>query len=247
MPIPHPFRWTSATLTHVGLVRKVNEDSLLDRADAGLWVVADGMGGHTAGDFASRLIVDTLRDLVPGDSLSGFVDRIEDALLAVNERLVTMSSQTQQTSGSTVVVLLAHGNLCVTMWAGDSRAYRLRRGVLTQLTSDHSHIELYVEQGLISREEAAQHPAGNLITRAVGAGPELFLELDVAELGDGDRYLLCSDGLDRHVTQPEITGILRSGDVRTAAQQLIELTLARGATDNVSLAVIDVNAAGRRA
>lgn len=247
MPALRSFRWTSATLTHVGLVRKINEDSLLDRADAGLWVVADGMGGHTAGDYASRLIVDTLKELPPGETLSDFVDRIEDALLTTNEKLVTMSSQTQQTSGSTVVVFIARGHLGLTMWAGDSRAYRLRGNALTQLTSDHSHIELYVEQGLISREEAALHPAGNLITRAVGAGPELFLEMNIGELADRDRYLLCSDGLDRHVSQPEITRILRGGDVGAVAQQLIDLTLARGATDNVSLAVIDVRAAGGRA
>jgi len=247
MPKSPPYLCTSATLTHVGLVRKINEDSYLDRPDAGLWVIADGMGGHTAGDVASQLIVSALEKVEPGETLSGFVESIEDALLSVNQQLIAMSSQTQQTSGSTVVALLAYETVCVVIWAGDSRAYRLRNGELTQLTNDHSHIELYVEQGLITREEAALHPAGNLITRAVGAAPELYLEMDIDRLAEGDRYLLCSDGLDKHVTQAEIGPILGSGDPQSAAKQLIELTLSRGAADNVSVAVIEVRAADRAA
>jgi serine/threonine protein phosphatase PrpC len=240
MQSPQPFQWSSATRTHVGLVRRINEDSILERTDIGMWVVADGMGGHAAGDVASQLIVDTLRRVEPGATLSEYVNRVEDALLSVNLRLVAMSAQTQQTSGSTVVAMLAYQNLCVVIWAGDSRAYRLRDGRLQQLSSDHSHIEMYVEQGLISREEAAMHPAGNLITRAVGAAPELCLEMDLSELVDRDRYLLSSDGLDKHVTQDEIAGILRDGTPDEASQRLIEVTLQRGAADNVSVAVIDV-------
>jgi serine/threonine protein phosphatase PrpC len=225
------------------MVRRINEDSLLDRSDIGMWVVADGMGGHAAGDVASQLIVSALDKIEPASTLGAFVERIEDALLSVNEHLVTMSSQTQQTSGSTVVVLLAFDRLCVVMWAGDSRAYRLRNGELTQLTSDHSHIELYVEQGLISRDEAAMHPAGNLITRAVGAAPELCLEMDAAEMAHGDRYLLCSDGLDKHLTHSEIAQILGRGDPDVAAQKLLDMTLERGAADNVTLTVVDISQA----
>jgi serine/threonine protein phosphatase PrpC len=235
------FSWTSAVRTHVGMVRRINEDSVLDRKDAGLWVIADGMGGHAAGDVASQLIVDALSRVEPAEALSAYVDRLEDALLSVNTRLVTMSAQTQQTSGSTVVAMLAFRHLCVVMWAGDSRCYRLRNGELQQLTSDHSHIEMYVEQGLITRDEAAMHPAGNLITRAVGAAPELCLEMDVTEMTDGDRYLLTSDGLDKHLLQQEIAQTLASGAPEEAAQRLIDMTLARGAADNVSVAVIDVH------
>jgi serine/threonine protein phosphatase PrpC len=176
----------------------------------------------------------------PADTLSTYVDRLEDALLSVNSRLVTMSAQTQQTSGSTVVAMLTFRNLCLVMWAGDSRCYRLRNGELQQLTSDHSHIEMYVEQGLITRDEAAMHPAGNLITRAVGAAPELCLEMDVTEMADGDRYLLTSDGLDKHLLQQEIAQALTGGTPEEVAQRLIDMTLARGATDNVSVAVVDV-------
>ncbi|MFO1436627.1 MAG: protein phosphatase 2C domain-containing protein [Gammaproteobacteria bacterium] len=244
MQNPLNFQWQSATRTHVGLVRRINEDSILDRADAGLWVVADGMGGHAAGDVASQLIVDTLRRVEPSASLSDYVNRVEDALLSVNLRLVSMSAQTQQTSGSTVVALIAFRNLCVVIWAGDSRAYRLRNGKLQQLSNDHSHIEMYVEQGLITREEAAMHPAGNLITRAVGAAPELCLEMDLSEMAEGDRYLLSSDGLDKHVMQDEIANLLGAkGSPDEIAQKLIETTLQRGAADNVSVAVIDIQRA----
>jgi serine/threonine protein phosphatase PrpC len=244
MPNPPNFQWSSATRTHVGLVRRINEDSVLDRGDVGLWVVADGMGGHAAGDVASQLIVDAMRRVEPSASLSDYVNRVEDALLSVNLRLVSMSAQTQQTSGSTVVALIAFRNLCVVIWAGDSRAYRLRNGTLQQLSNDHSHIEMYVEQGLITREEAAMHPAGNLITRAVGAAPELCLEMDLSEMAEGDRYLLSSDGLDKHVMQEEIANLLNAnGTPDEIAQKLIEATLQRGAADNVSVAVIDIKRA----
>lgn len=235
-----PFRWTSSTITHVGNVRKLNEDSCLDRGEIGLWVVADGMGGHASGDLASQLIVNTLAKLDPGKELSDYVDRIEDALLSVNQRLVQMAAQTNQTTGSTVVTLLAFGRYCVTLWAGDSRIYRLRNGELKQLTTDHSQVEMYVEQGLISREEAALHPAGNMVTRAVGASADLFLEMDLLELRHGDRYLLCSDGLDKHVADPEIARILGKGDPKASAQTLIDVTLSRGAIDNVTVSVIEV-------
>jgi serine/threonine protein phosphatase PrpC len=240
-----PYRWTSSTVTHVGNVRKVNEDSCLDRGDVGLWVVADGMGGHASGDLASQLIVNTLAKIEPAKKLAEYVDRIEEALLKVNQRLIDMAAQTNQTSGSTVVVLLAFGRHGIIVWAGDSRIYRLRGGEIRQLTTDHSQVEMYVEQGLISREEAALHPAGNMVTRAVGAAADLFLELDIHELQHGDRYLLCSDGLDKHVADPEIAKILGKGDPKTAAQSLIDVTLARGAVDNVTVSVVEILGAGR--
>ncbi len=234
------FTWTSATLTHTGNVRKHNEDSCLDRADAGLWAVADGMGGHASGDLASQMIVNTLAKVEPGANLSTYVDRVEEALLSVNRKLVDMAAQTQQTSGSTVVILILFGQYGIMMWAGDSRIYRRRGNEFKQLTTDHSQVEAYVEQGLLTREEAAIHPAGNMVTRAVGAAPDLYLEMDIQELQNGDRYLLCSDGLDKHVTDPEIAQILAKPDPREAAQTLIDVTLSRGAIDNVTVSVIDI-------
>ncbi len=227
-------------MSHVGSVRRLNEDSCLDHGSIGLWVVADGMGGHHAGDLASQLIVNTLAALGPQSSLAAFVDAVEDGILAANDRLVRMGAETRQTSGSTVVALLAHGRHGAVLWAGDSRLYRYRDGRLEQISRDHSQIELYVERGLLTREEAIGHPAANMVTRAVGASADLRLEADVFELLPGDRYLLCSDGLDKHVSDELIAGIVGTGTPAQAAQALIDATLERGAHDNVTVALVEI-------
>ena len=213
-----PFIWKSSALTDVGKVRKLNEDSVLDRGNDGLWVVADGMGGHSAGDLASQLIVNSLEKLEPSTELPEFVDRVEEAVLSVNGRLYEVANAHNQTSGSTVVVLLACSRYAVVMWAGDSRLYRLRDGALAQMTTDHTQIEMYIEKGLLDRSEAEGHPSGNMVTRAVGVTDHLLLEMDMFELEDGDRFLLCSDGLDKHVKDPEIEAQLRGEDLDQIAR-----------------------------
>ena len=233
------YSWTSAAITNVGRVRKLNEDSVLDRGDVGLWVVADGMGGHSAGDLASQLIVNSLGKVETSDNLAEFVTRVEDAVVGVNERLFEVANAHNQTSGSTVVLLLVRDKYAVTMWAGDSRLYRLRNNVLEQMTTDHTHIEMYIEKGLIKRADAEGHPSSNMVTRAVGVTDNLLLEMDLYEIEDGDRFLLCSDGLDKHVKDPEIEKILGNGDTASVAQILIDTTLERGAVDNVTVCVID--------
>lgn len=234
------FRWQSAAITDVGKVRKLNEDSILDRGEAGLWVVADGMGGHSAGDLASQLIVNSLAKLDPGTTLPDFVERVEEAVLGVNDRLFAVANAHNQTSGSTVVMLLVCGRHAVVMWAGDSRCYLLRDGQMRQVTTDHTQIELFISRGLLTRAEAAGHPSGNMVTRAVGVTDCLLLEMDLLELHDGDRFLLCSDGLDKHLADDEIAQGLLGDDVQAMARALIDQTLARGAMDNVSVCVVKV-------
>jgi len=236
--------WKSCGITNVGKVRKLNEDSLLERPEMGLWLVADGMGGHSAGDVASQMITENLKKIHEGISLERYIDDVEDKLLKVNEQLLQKSRETtkRNTIGSTVVVFIAYQNYCVYIWAGDSRLYRLRDGNLRQMTTDHSQVELYVEQGLISREEAAVHPHGNMITRAVGATDELFLDMDIQTMRSGDRYLLCSDGLTKHLVDFEIEDILREEEnTEDTCKVFIDLTLERGAGDNVTAIVVDVN------
>jgi len=234
------FRWQSAAITDVGKVRKLNEDSILERGDAGLWVVADGMGGHSAGDLASQLIVNSLAKLDTSGALPDFVERVEEAVQSVNDRLFAVANSHNQTSGSTVVMLLVSGRHAVVMWAGDSRCYLLRGGEIRQLTTDHTQIELFIAKGLLTRAEAVGHPSGNMVTRAVGVTDCLFLEMDLLELRDGDRFLLCSDGLDKHLKDEEIAQHLRGEDPQTVARTLIDQTLARGAMDNVSVCVVKV-------
>jgi serine/threonine protein phosphatase PrpC len=235
--------WHSYGITDVGKVRKHNEDAMLDRAEIGLWAVADGMGGHHAGDVASQMIVDTLKKVHEGTNLNRYVDDIEDSILEVNTRLIEKARESEKrtTIGSTVVILVACEKYCVYIWAGDSRLYRQRDGELRQITTDHSQVEQYVEQGLITREEATVHPHGNMITRAVGATETLFLEMDIQEMKSGDRYLLCSDGLTKHIIDFEFQDILQEGTVEETCKTLIDLTLSRGAGDNVTAIVVDID------
>ena len=235
------FSWNSTALTDVGRVRKLNEDSVLDRGEDGLWVVADGMGGHSAGDLASQLIVNSLSKLKSEDNLAEFVDVVESAVVGVNARLFEVANAHNQTSGSTVVLLLTRGPFAVAMWAGDSRLYRLREDTIEQLGSDHTQVELYIEKGLLDRSEAEGHPSGNMVTRAVGVTNNLLLEMDLFELRKGDRFLLCSDGLDKHVRDPEIEEIMRGESTDAITRNLVDLTLERGATDNVTVCVIEFN------
>ena len=142
------FKWLSASLTHVGTVREINEDAVLDVPSRGLWVVADGMGGHAAGDVASQMIVENLRQVPAVKKLSSFVNVVEDRLLDANQKLYEMSisGAEQRVIGSTVAALLAFENHCLCVWVGDSRVYRLRDGRLEQITRDHSEVEELLEQ-----------------------------------------------------------------------------------------------------
>ncbi|RME34875.1 MAG: serine/threonine-protein phosphatase [Gammaproteobacteria bacterium] len=234
------FDWRSASLSHVGKVRRINEDSFLEAPDRGLWAVADGMGGHSRGDLASQLVINNLEQIPASDDLATLVDEVEDQILAANHRLLKLTAESGGTVGTTVVCLLLKGIHGICLWAGDSRLYRLREGELEQLSYDHSQINLLLEQGIITEEEAVDHPAANLVTRAVGADSDLYLDIEMWELADGDRYLLCSDGLDKHVTDAEIAGLLSRGEPGEVAGALIDLTLERGATDNVTVIVVEV-------
>lgn len=234
------YTWTSAGLTHQGLVRTTNEDALCLRDDIGLWAVADGLGGHSAGDLASQTVVESLFKLKPYPDLGVMAEFMEHALLDANQRLVTLADERQQVIGSTVVTFAIVEAYALCLWVGDSRLYRYRGGVMRQLTVDHSQQERFVEEGVMSRAEAKAHPHGHLLTRAIGAGPDLRVDMDVFPLRAGDLYLLCSDGLDKHVTEDEIAVHLARGDVQAGVDSLLELVLARGASDNVTLCAIAV-------
>ncbi len=237
-----PLSWTSHGITNVGKVRKHNEDAILDRGEIGLWVVADGMGGHAKGDVASQMIVESLKKIHEGTSLPHYIDEIENRIVEANKKLVEKARESTKkvTIGSTVVIMLAYEKYFTYMWAGDSRLYRLRDGQTRQISTDHSQVEQYIEQGLISREEALVHPHGNMITRAVGATDDFYLDMDIQEMHRGDRYLLCSDGLTKHITDEEIDEFLGNGDPKKCCEFLIDTTLSRGAGDNVTAIVVDI-------
>jgi serine/threonine protein phosphatase PrpC len=232
--------WTSHAATHVGNVRQINEDAYLDRPDIRLWAIADGMGGHHAGDVASTSIIKALDEIKPRQRLSTYIDEIEDRLIGVNHRLRAMAAEHEdnRTIGSTVMAMVALNEYYALLWAGDSRAYRLRNGEIRQLTKDHSQVEELVERGVIARAEAESHPASNVITRAVGASDQLYVDVDIDQAQPGDTFLLCSDGLYKHVHEKDFAEHLQKGDLAEICHSLIDLTLQRGASDNVTIVVI---------
>ncbi len=236
------FSWSSFGITNAGKVRDYNEDSFLDKPEIGLWVVADGMGGHEGGDVASQLIVNSLGKIHKDVTLDRYIDDIEDRLTEINNHLIAKARELGEkvTIGSTVVGMLAYDSFCTFFWAGDSRLYRLRSGSLRRLSADHSQVEIYVQQGRIRREEAETHPQSNVIIRAVGAAKNLYVDFDIQKMQSGDRYMLCSDGLTKHLTDTEFEEMLGKDNAEKACKALIKLTLERGAGDNVTTIVIDV-------
>jgi serine/threonine protein phosphatase PrpC len=239
------FHWSSAGRSHVGMVRAINEDACLAMPELGLWAVADGMGGHEAGDIASQMIVEALQQTPVPPNWPDFLHSVREALYDVNRRLREESAQRYQhrTIGSTVVVLLAHGDQCACLWVGDSRIYRFRDGQLEQLTRDHSHVQELVDQGLLSPEEAHRHPLANVITRAVGSSDDLQVDEVTHELQVGDVFLLCSDGLNKTVNDEEIARLLAhsNNNCQEAVKAFIHLALMRDASDNVTTVVVSIS------
>lgn len=235
------YRWWSSCRTSPGRRRKVNEDAYFARPEVGLWVVADGMGGHARGDVASRIVVDAFRGLEPADNMDEYVDRVRVVLDEAHQSVKSeaASQGPDVLMGTTVVIFLACRNEYACLWAGDSRAYLLRQGVgLKQLTHDHNQLQELIDRGEVDETQARTHPAASRITRAVGASRRLLVDEVRGALRDGDTVLLCSDGLNLEVEDAEMAAVLDDYDCDEASQELLDITLERGARDNVTLAVI---------
>ena len=235
-----PIAWRSHALTDVGCVREVNEDAVLEKAETQFWTVADGMGGHQVGDIASKKIVELLNLVSPKATLADYVDHVEDTLIDANEQLLEYSEimLQNQTMGSTVVSMFIKNHVGVCLWVGDSRLYRIRNRQLQQMTRDHSQVEEMVQMGLITQEEARNHPNKNVITRAVGVERDLYVDINVFSVQVGDTFLLCSDGLYNSISVQDLKTQLMEKDPEVSALQLMQTSLGNGADDNVSLIVI---------
>ncbi len=234
----------SAGVTHQGAVRSHNEDAFIERPDIGLWAVADGAGGHEAGEVASAMLVEALAAIPAGLSAAELLAQVRLEIAETHAALRAEAARrgAHTTIASTLVVLLARGDHFACLWAGDSRIYLLRGGLLHQLTRDHSLVQELVDSGMLRPEEAEGHPRANVITRAIGAEdttPELDKVSDRAL--PGDRFLLCSDGLTKTLPQEDIAALLGTGaDPATA---LVEAALQRRATDNVTAITVEASVA----
>ena len=241
------FRWTSASATHVGTVRNLNEDSCLELPESSLWAVADGMGGHEAGDVASRTVLECLRNVARADRLDDDVKRVVKSLAAANSDLRRYASENTKFGivGSTVAVVLGSDNGVACLWAGDSRVYRLRDGKLNQLTKDHSRVQELISLGRLDAADARSHPYANVVTRAVGATETLDIDVASESVQHGDTFLICSDGLTNAVTDEELRALMGRSGCGTAVEGLLGAALNNGATDNVTIVVVHVeDAAG---
>ncbi|MEQ8859800.1 MAG: protein phosphatase 2C domain-containing protein [Pseudomonadales bacterium] len=240
--------WNSAQQTHRGKRRRHNEDAVLSRCSDRLWAVADGMGGHQAGEVASQAITAALAGVSLVGTLSAQVDAVEDALLTVNDelRLHARAQGAATTIGSTVVAMLTDDETGVVLWAGDSRLYRLRDGRLEQITRDHNPVSDLLDSGAVSEEQALAADT-NIITRAVGGQPRLFLDVAVFDVRPEDTYLLCSDGLYRELSMQTMADLLAAGSLCGVADQLLEHCLAGAASDNISLVLVRPQTTGAEA
>ena len=230
----------SACATHIGKVRGVNEDSVLDRPDLGLWAVADGMGGHGGGDVASQMIVAALDTLPAPESALSMRRDFESRVADVHARLLDVAAtRGADVVGTTLVALLTYEAHYACLWCGDSRAYLWREGAMKQITRDHSQAQDLIDRGVLTPEQAKTWPGRNVVTRALGASGAGQLDMIDGPAVPGDRVLLCSDGLVGHVADTEIAARLAEPALDAVCESLVALTLSRGAADNVSLVVIE--------
>lgn len=233
---PLNLQWRSSSASKLGFVRSVNEDALLDAREQNLWVVADGMGGHSFGDEASKAIIDHLAGFRRRDDLQANINELKERLAMAHEQCRSYGKG--QLMGSTVATFFVHDPYCVFLWAGDSRIYRYRDNTLLQMTEDHSLVQGLVSIGELQKEDMDKHPSSHIITRAVGVHTDLDLELRHDEIQTGDRYLICSDGLYKDVTENEIHERMGSATIEECLDNLVNLALDRGGTDNTTAIIV---------
>ncbi|QQE80740.1 Stp1/IreP family PP2C-type Ser/Thr phosphatase [Alicyclobacillus sp. SO9] len=242
-----------AAQSHVGLVRQTNQDvfELSDiPATHQYMIVADGMGGASAGDVASRMAVDTvatgLKQALQDHRTEDIPEVLREAVLEAN-RKVWESSQTHEEyfgMGTTMVAAMFDGNEVVFAHVGDSRGYILMAGSLQQVTSDHSLVAELVRRGQLTPDEAVHHPQRNIVTRSLGTDSQSIVDIDVLKWKEGDVVLLCSDGLTNLVGKEELEHTLfplqiatTNVEVENVVQKLLQMALHRGAPDNVTIAI----------
>jgi PPM family protein phosphatase len=244
-------------LTDVGRKRKHNEDAFASDVNEGLFIVADGMGGHAAGEVASKITVETIGEFIAATrqkeeatwpfkynhELDFNSNRLAVAIEKANERVMAAVAAQPwlKGMGTTVVAGLLNEKILSLAHVGDSRAYLLRDGQLSRLTDDHSWVHEQVTAGILTEEEAKTHPLKNVVTRALGGGPSVSPDLQELVFSPGDRYLFCSDGLTTMVGDEEILDIAAAvKDPQALCQQLVDMANEKGGVDNITVVVVDI-------
>lgn len=231
-------RLRAAGLTHPGLVRSANEDSMVMRNDAALWAVADGMGGLQHGKWASSEVAALLQALQLGRNFPLNVDAITATIEQANDRILMATRETRAQMGTTIAVLHIFETSFAAVWVGDSRVYLSRSGILYRLSQDHTQVQEMVDAGLLTAEEARHHPKSHILSRAVGVEQPLRMDAVTDTARIHDTFMLCSDGLTGVVEDAEIGSVLNAHAPQTAVTRLLELALARGAPDNVTVIAV---------
>ena len=251
-------RYRSFVATDVGIKRKANEDNFCTNQDLGLFVVADGMGGHAAGEVASRIAVEEIERVLLDarededwtwpesfdKEVSVSANKLKYAITLANEKIrgTTMDRVECRGMGTTIVAAMIYENVCAIAHVGDSRAYLFREGRLLPVTSDHSWVNEQLKQGFLTAENARNHPFRNVITQALGSGTEIKVDLMDLALKNGDLLLLCSDGLNSMLTDVEISDLVVDGkelSLDRLTLSLIEAAKDRGGDDNITVALVE--------
>ncbi|MCC6918727.1 MAG: serine/threonine-protein phosphatase [Alphaproteobacteria bacterium] len=231
-------RFRTTHETHPGLRRGENEDSVAVHPSAPFWAVADGMGGHQHGRFASSTVAEALDRTALTGALAADLAAVERAIAAANGAVFARAKVEQATIGTTLAALYVNGNEGVCLWVGDSRVYRFRDGVLCLLTRDHTHVRHLIDTRQITEAEARNHPMGHVLTRAIGVDALPRVEQRRIDVQPDDIFLLCSDGLTACASDDEIAAAIRQAGAAKACGDLVQLCLRRGAPDNVSIVVV---------
>ncbi|MBW3604360.1 MAG: Stp1/IreP family PP2C-type Ser/Thr phosphatase [Actinobacteria bacterium] len=234
---------SSAAGTHVGLIRPQNEDSYL--CEHPLYVVADGLGGHAAGEVASALVVERLGEVriddgtSPDDAQRQLAEAVRDANRRIHQSAIDDPEHAGM--GTTVTAALAVGDTLCLAHVGDSRAYLLRDGELSLITEDHTPVQRAVRAGVISAEEALHHPSRHVLAQAVGLDIDVEVDTPTVELAFGDRIVLCTDGMTDPIPDADIPGLVADLESpREVVDTLITAALQRGGPDNVTIVALDV-------
>jgi len=253
----------SCGITDIGRKRQRNEDSYLVNDKIGLYIVADGMGGHAGGEFASKIAVSTVEEIIRGEdrvksnvptnsyldgdataaSTEGLEqDRLKDAINRAGNMIVRRAFEDPELKGmgTTSTVMFISADKAYIAHVGDSRAYCVRDGEIIQITEDHSLVHEQLKSGLITEEEAKTHQLKNIITRSVGVQEEVEVDTIVWKIQPGDSYLLCSDGLSNMMNDDEMQDIINKFDVEQGARELVDLANSRGGEDNITLILLKV-------